>query len=161
MKQQLTLFANKKGATISDCGKYRYWLTRIWNDSKLKILWIMLNPSTADENEDDPTIRRCIGFAKQWGYGGICVANLYAYRATDKTALSKVTDPVGQDNRWYIDEYYESNMLIVLAYGDPPPTVMKSPVFKALGVCHIYPNLIAELISFLFPLVFFNRFCLS
>jgi len=91
----------------------------------------MLNPSTADENEDDPTIRRCIGFAKQWGYGGICVANLYAYRATDKTALSKVTDPVGQDNRWYIDEYYESNMLIVLAYGDPPPTVMKSPVFKA------------------------------
>ena len=58
---------NFSGAEISDCGKYRWKLWRIWDDSKPKILWIMHNPSTADAEKDDPTIRRIINFSKSWG----------------------------------------------------------------------------------------------
>lgn len=70
------------GAEISDCGQYRYRLWRRWG-SGAHVLWIMLNPSTADGVTDDPTIRRCVGFARDWGYDGIRVINLVAYRATD------------------------------------------------------------------------------
>ena len=80
---------NASGAVISDCGQYRYQLWRTWDESKPKVLFIMLNPSTADHNTDDRTIRRCIGFAKSWGYGGIMVGNLYAYRATKPKKLFK------------------------------------------------------------------------
>lgn len=74
-------------AEISDCGKYRYSLTRAWKPKPSLLLWIMLNPSTADATVDDPTIRRCMGFARAWGYGGIEVVNLFAYRATDPKEL--------------------------------------------------------------------------
>jgi hypothetical protein len=70
------------GAEISDCGLYRYRLWRRWG-SGAHVLWIMLNPSTADGMTDDPTIRRCVGFARDWSYDGIRVVNLVAYRATD------------------------------------------------------------------------------
>jgi hypothetical protein len=69
-------------AEISEDGKYRYALMRMWDDKPL-MMFCMLNPSTADATKDDPTIRRCIGFAKDRGYGGIYVVNLMAYRATD------------------------------------------------------------------------------
>ena len=62
------------------------------------MVWVMLNPSTADENADDPTIRKCIGFAQRWDFGGIEVVNLYAYRATDPKELKKVADPSGPGN---------------------------------------------------------------
>lgn len=88
-------------ALISDCGQYRYWLTR----HKLTLLpdrgsalFVMLNPSTADANIDDPTIRRCIGFAQSWDCAGLTVANLYALRATDPRELWSCDDPVGPDN---------------------------------------------------------------
>lgn len=106
MKQQ-QLFENESGlsqcavtssAALSDCQKYRYCLSRIWDESRPKVLFIMLNPSTADANNDDPTIRRCIGFAKMWGYGGLYVVNLFAYRATEPSELLKVHDPIGLDN---------------------------------------------------------------
>ena len=70
-------------AGISECGCYRYWLTRTWNPRRATLCWVLLNPSTADADRDDPTIRRCQGFARSWGYGGIVVVNLFAYRATD------------------------------------------------------------------------------
>lgn len=70
-------------ATISECGTYRYTLERSWPLSGDKhVLWVMLNPSTADASIDDPTIKRCIGYTKAWGYGGLMVGNLYAFRAT-------------------------------------------------------------------------------
>ena len=78
-----------KSAEISPCGLYRYSLTRKWEAWKGTVNFIMLNPSTADAQEDDPTIRRCIGFAKAWGYGGIVVTNLFAYRATNPKELKK------------------------------------------------------------------------
>ncbi len=77
----------KSDAELSKCRAYRYALWRTWDESKPFAMFVGLNPSTADELEDDPTIRRCINFSKLWGYGGLCMVNLFAYRATDPTAL--------------------------------------------------------------------------
>ncbi len=85
-------------ADVSECGKYRYSLSRIWDDSKPWLCWIMLNPSTADADVDDPTIRRCMGFAKQWGHGGIRVVNLFAFRSPYPNALHDADDPIGPMN---------------------------------------------------------------
>lgn len=76
-----------KGALISECGLYRYWLKRVWDPSKPKALFIMLNPSTADANIDDATIRKCIGFSERLGFGGFYVINLSAFRARDPLHL--------------------------------------------------------------------------
>lgn len=89
---------NNGGAVISDDGLYRYLLWRTWDYAAPSILWVMLNPSTADALTDDPTIRRCMGFAKREGCGGIKVVNLYALRATKPTHLLDVPDPGGPDN---------------------------------------------------------------
>jgi hypothetical protein len=73
---------NASGATFSRCERYRYSLWRRWDASKPSVLFLMLNPSTADAANDDATIRRCVGFARRWDAGGIRVCNLYAFRAT-------------------------------------------------------------------------------
>ena len=86
------------GAQISDCGKYRYALWRIWDTELPLLLFVGLNPSTANASEDDPTVRRCIGFAKQWKMGGILIGNLFAFRSTDPGNLMTVSDPIGSDN---------------------------------------------------------------
>src|SRR5262249_14212908 len=89
----------RRAAVISDCGRYRYSLTRRWGDAaEPRALFVMLNPSTADAEQDDPTIRRCIGFAKAWGMGSLEVVNLYALRATDPAALLSAPDPIGPKN---------------------------------------------------------------
>jgi hypothetical protein len=88
----------RKDALISPCGLYRYWLSREWDPGAEKLAFIMLNPSTADAEVDDPTIRRCMAFARRDGFGGIVVANLFAFRATDPAALKTAADPVGPDN---------------------------------------------------------------
>src|SRR6476620_6702018 len=76
-------------ARISQCGKYRLALTREWDNTKPSVMFLLLSPSTADADIDDPTIRRCMAFAKTWGYGGICVGNLFPFRATDPQELLK------------------------------------------------------------------------
>lgn len=78
-----------RAAVLSPCGTYRYRLTRSWNETLPMLGWIMLNPSTADASVDDPTIRKCIGFAKRGGFGSIVVTNLFAFRATDPKELKK------------------------------------------------------------------------
>ena len=86
-----------RDALISSEGVYRYLLRRRWSDDS--VLWIiMLNPSTADGRADDPTIRKCMAIARENGYGGILVANLFAYRATNPDELRRVVDPVGPDD---------------------------------------------------------------
>lgn len=87
-----------KSAHLSDDGLYRYRLGRVWGDQHHVLTWVMLNPSIADHTLDDPTIRRCIGFARAWGYGGLEVVNLYAFRATKPDELWKTDDPVGPKN---------------------------------------------------------------
>ena len=83
-------------AVISDCGTYRYALQREgWLTGAGTVLFVMLNPSTADVSVNDPTIRRCIRFAQDWGFNRLTVANLYAFRATQPAELATVDDPVG------------------------------------------------------------------
>lgn len=77
----------KGDAKLSYCGRYRYLLSRTWDEKKPVLNWIMLNPSTADARVDDPTIRKCMGFARRGGFGAITVTNLFAYRATDPKDL--------------------------------------------------------------------------
>jgi hypothetical protein len=116
--KELTKSIITSSAFISECEKYRYELKRIWNESKPKVLFIMLNPSTADENIDDPTIRRCIGFAKSWNYGGILVGNLFAYRATKPKTLLNVDDPIGKDNLNHLKQMYNESEIIICAWGN-------------------------------------------
>ena len=78
-----------KRAVISDCNKYRYELHRTWDEKKKKVLFIMLNPSTADGMKDDLTTIRCINFAKKWGYGGLMIGNIYPFRAKRPKDLKK------------------------------------------------------------------------
>lgn len=91
-----------KSAVISECGRYRYELRRVWDPTGPVLEFIMLNPSKADASIDDPTVRRCIGFAKAWGYGGIVIRNLFGWRATDPAELVNLQDPVGPENRAHL-----------------------------------------------------------
>lgn len=121
-------------AIISDDGLYRYWLRR---DLPLTLersatkpqtcTFIMLNPSTADAESDDPTIRRCIGFADSLGCNGLEVVNLYAYRATDPTELLNVTEPEGPDNDIHLRVALDKPGPIIAAWGAcaPPSRVAK------------------------------------
>lgn len=85
-------------ASLSDDGLYRYSLTRTWDYDLPSVAFCMLNPSTADALIDDPTIRRCVGFARGWGYGSLNVVNMFAWRATDPDALALADDPIGPEN---------------------------------------------------------------
>lgn len=89
-------------AVISPDKRYRYQLTREWTAGP-KVVFVMLNPSTADADVDDPTIRRCIGLARGWGFGGLVVVNLFAFRASKPKELKRVIDPVGPDNWKYLE----------------------------------------------------------
>jgi len=108
---------DRKGAVISDDGQYRYRLWRTWNVAKPTIAFVMLNPSTADATENDPTIRRCIGFAKDWGYGSIEVANLFALRATNPAELREHPAPVGEENDTHLKRVCERSEMVVAAWG--------------------------------------------
>jgi len=108
----------KKQATFSSCRKYRYSLFRIWDEDKPLVLFIGLNPSTADEQEDDPTIRRCIDFAKQWDYGGLIMGNLFAYRATKPSDLKQAIEPIGKENDKTITELSKRTDMTVVAWGN-------------------------------------------
>lgn len=91
-----------RDAVISACGLYRYDLFRSWGKDEKFLLWVMLNPSTADREKDDATIRKCIGFTKRFGYSSLYVVNLFAYRSTRPGELLYVTDPVGWLNDFYL-----------------------------------------------------------
>lgn len=97
----------ERDAVISDCGKYRYLLRRTWDHGKPRALFIMLNPSTADAEIDDATIRSCIRLSKGLGYGSFEVVNLFAFRATDPSELQQADDPIGPRN----DEKIEAALL--------------------------------------------------
>jgi len=104
-------------ATLSDCGTYRYWLNRHWGEGTAVVNFIMLNPSTADHKEDDPTIRRCINFAKLWGYDGLEVTNLFAFRATDPKELKTAADPIGPLNDQHIEDTARKAELVICGWG--------------------------------------------
>ena len=94
----------KTDARFSAYRKYRYALWRTWDDSKPCAMIISLNPSTPDENENDSKITRCINFAKSWGYGGVCVTNLFTYYTSISSAMRASKDPSGSDNVAWINK---------------------------------------------------------
>ncbi len=112
--------AGATGAELSPCEKYRYTLWRVWDD-KLPVLgYIMLNPSTADASVNDATITRCMERARQRGYGGIMVANLYAFRAKEPADLFKANDPIGDGNAEALLKIGSVCADIVCAWGAHP-----------------------------------------
>ena len=107
----------RREATFDPTTLYRYSLRRCWDDTRTGVCWIMLNPSTADEFRDDPTVRRCINFSRQWGYGSLEVVNIFAYRATLPSDLWPLDDPIGPDNDAAIDAAAARASLVVAAWG--------------------------------------------
>lgn len=98
--------------------EYRYALSRgPWLNGEGTVLFVMLNPSTADEREDDPTIRRCIGFAQSWGFARLTVGNLYGLRATDPRALLVADDAVGRENDAALTKLAKNATEIIVAWG--------------------------------------------
>ena len=108
----------KKSAVFSACRKYRYSLTRSWDLSGNYVLFIGLNPSVADEMVDDPTLTRCINFAKDWGYGGLIMVNLFAYMSTHPSELKKASLPIGKENNMHILKSHQKSQLSVVAWGN-------------------------------------------
>ncbi len=105
-------------AFFSKDRKHRYALWRVWNNKLPKVLFIGLNPSTADEVKDDPTIRRCINYAKDWGYGGYIMGNIFAYRSTDPKNLKITNDPIGIDNNSWLIKLHSEASLTIGAWGN-------------------------------------------
>ncbi len=107
-----------RGKTVfSPCQRYRYTLWREWAPHLAPYaMFVGLNPSTADATLDDPTVRRCIGFAKAWGYGALCMTNLFGWRSTDPRELRKAADPVGENDAWLRKCAAEAG-IIVAAWG--------------------------------------------
>lgn len=114
---------------FSPCRKYRYTLWREWDCDSLTgcaddlpsiggyLMVIGLNPSTADETRDDPTIRRCIGFAKTWGFGALCMTNLFAWRDTKPENMKAAPEPCGMENGRWITEVADGAGMILAAWG--------------------------------------------
>lgn len=90
----------QKGARFSACRNYRYALWRIWDIDKPLVMFIGLNPSTANETTDDPTIRRVVDFAFRWGYGGVYMMNLFAWVTPYPGELATSPDPLGDNDGW-------------------------------------------------------------
>ncbi|MGG6296134.1 DUF1643 domain-containing protein [Leptolyngbya sp. AN02str] len=105
-------------AVFDATGTYRYTLWREWDAALPRLAFVMLNPSTATAIANDPTIRRCIGFAQAWGFGAVEVVNLFAYRSTHPQQLRLAADPVGTENDWYVQQAAEKAEIVVLAWGN-------------------------------------------
>ena len=111
---------SKITAVFSQCQQYRYQLREIWDESKPLVMWLLMNPSVACIDYADPTLIRTGKFARSWDFGGQLVANVHAYRATDKNRLLEVKDPVGPKNDEMILKMANEAKTIVLAFGQPP-----------------------------------------
>jgi hypothetical protein len=107
----------RSDAVLSPCGRYRYRLTRTWDDGR-PAAFVMLNPSTADADRDDPTVRRCVAFARAWGCAGLVVVNLFAFRATDPYAMREQgAAAVGPENDAHIRAAVIECSPVVCAWG--------------------------------------------
>ncbi|MDX2244134.1 MAG: DUF1643 domain-containing protein [Leptolyngbyaceae cyanobacterium bins.302] len=126
----------KTGALFDATRCYRYLLWREWNVDLPKVGFVMLNPNRADATLDDPTIRRCIRFARSWGYGGLEVVNLFAYCTAHPKNLRHVTDPIGADNDRIVQTLGQRVDQIVLAWGNWGTLHQRNQVVLKLLGCH-------------------------
>lgn len=104
-------------AVLSDCGSYRYWLERGDPDAPY-VAWVLANPSTADAEKDDPTVRKARGFTERWGYKRFVFVNVFAFRSTKPRGLLKSDNPRGPDNNTYIYKAVSGSDIVVLAWGN-------------------------------------------
>jgi hypothetical protein len=119
--QQMTLWPPEAhGSDALICGLYRYHLRRWWGPDQKFLLWIMLNPSWANSQDDDPTLRRLIGFSKRLGYHRLEVVNLFALIDPDPSALCRIEDPTGPENDLSIKEASVRADRIIVAWGNGP-----------------------------------------
>jgi hypothetical protein len=123
-------------AYITPDGKFRYWLSRIWDDNLPTVTFIGLNPSTADAKEDDNTIRKCIAYAKRWDKGGLYMVNLFAFRDTHQTKIWNEPNRVGPKNNTYLADYAAKSSLVVAAWGNEGRRFGRSA-----EVCRLLPSL--------------------
>jgi hypothetical protein len=107
----------QKAAKLSACGRYRYALSRIWDANLGYAMFVGLNPSKADAVNDDPTLRRCMAFAEAWRYGAVCMANLFAFRATKPADMMAAPDPIGPDNDRYLRKMAEEARVVIACWG--------------------------------------------
>jgi hypothetical protein len=133
----------RSDASLDPERRYRWWLLREWDASLPRLVVIGLNPSTADEREDDPTIRRCIAFAKRWGYGSLTMLNLFAFRSTDPDGLYSIVDPIGWLNDQTLTEQTRGAPMVLCAWGaggailDRGPKVIKSLLGLGRPLCSL------------------------
>lgn len=118
-------------ATYSDCERYRYALTRVWGDGQ-RVLFVMLNPSTATEIQNDPTVERCERRSRALGFGAFRVCNIFAYRATDPRDMRAQDDPVGPLNDTAILEGIDWADEVVAAWGTHGEHLGRGPKVEAL-----------------------------
>ena len=110
---------NDRSCQFSPDRRYRYTLWREWDMLNTSYLMVIgLNPSTADETRNDPTIVRCIGFAKLWGFGALCMTNLFAFRATKPIDMLAIPDPIGPENDYTLRGIAAEAGIIIAAWGN-------------------------------------------
>jgi hypothetical protein len=134
-------------AIISECGKYRYELRRVLSDTPEKpgtVVWVLCNPSTADAEKDDPTVRKCRGFTRAWGYGQFMIVNAYAFRATNPKALLSAEDPFGPCNLSYLQGAFAEagEGLLVFGWGGALPKLLRIGGLRARALaeqCGVIP----------------------
>ena len=119
-----------QGAHFSPCRTWRYSLWRVWGTDGTRVAFIGLNPSTADETQDDPTVRRCINFARAWGYDGMYMLNLFGLRSTNPKGLWKVKDPTGPGNYAAIARNTHVCGMAVVAWGANVTSEQWTPVLE-------------------------------
>lgn len=119
-------------AVYSDCERYRYLLTRVWDPSGRRALFIMLNPSTATELQNDPTVERCERRARALGFGAFRVTNIFAWRATDPKDMRAAADPVGPDNDAAITDSLPWADQVICAWGTHGAHLDRGPQVEAL-----------------------------
>jgi hypothetical protein len=126
----VAVFDQDCGAVFSTDRQYRYALWRNWDKRGKRVLFVGLNPSTADENTDDPTIRRCVGFARDWGYGGVLMGNLFAFRATRPRDLRLSQDPVGRRNDRWLEALSRNAGMILACWGNHGLFMNRQEIFR-------------------------------
>ncbi len=125
-----------KSAEISECGRWRYRLTRLWDRGSQPLVFVLLNPSVADSVVDDPTIFRCISFARRDGFGGIEVLNLFALRTTQPARLKIVEDPVGPNNWRTWAGVLDHHKAVVFGWGASKGTDKGEQIRRLMKLCH-------------------------
>ena len=119
-------------AVYSECEKYRYSLTRTWDPSGRKVTFVMLNPSTATEVQNDPTVERCERRARTLGYGAFCVTNIFAWRDTDPKKMRAASDPIGPANDQAIMDAAHWADDVVCAWGTHGEHLSRGPAVERL-----------------------------